>query len=87
MSRNGTHQGINGTKLDMEGWIYEGWGHQEGELLLQLRERQNKRLLLGDVHRVLQDQESRIERIVLGDTGRGQILKSGSFFEMCFRHK
>ena len=68
----------------MEGWIHGGWCHHEGELLLPLRERQNERLLLGHVHRVLENWESRIEKTVLGDTGRGQILKSGSFFEMCF---
>ena len=76
MSRSGTHQGINGTKLDIEGMIHEG------ELLLRLRERQNGRLLFEDVHRVLQDQESKVEKAVLGDTGRGQILESGSFFKM-----
>ena len=46
----------------MEEWIHEGWCYQEGELLLQFRERQDKRKLLGDNYRVLQDQESQDER-------------------------
>ena len=61
----------------------EGWCHQEGELLLRLRERQNGRLLLGDAHRVLQYRESKVEKAVLGvlDKDR-QISKPGRFFKM-----
>ena len=50
-----------------EGWICEGWLCQEGELLLHLRERQDKRQLLGGKSRVLQDQV-RVEKVSLGDT-------------------
>ena len=41
----------------MEGWIHEGWCCQEGKLLLQLGESQDKRQLLGGNYRVLQDRE------------------------------
>ena len=42
----------------MDGWIDEGWCHYEGELLIQLRERMDGRMLLGNVFRVLHDRES-----------------------------
>ena len=49
-----------------EGWIREGWLHQEGELLLHLRDRQDKRQLLGGESRVLLDREES-EKVSLGD--------------------
>ena len=48
----------------MEGWIREGWCCQEGELLIQLREGQDVRLLLGGNYRVRQDRESQDKRIL-----------------------
>ena len=48
----------------MEGWIPEGWCCQEGELLIQLRESQDRRLLLGGNYRVLQDRESQDKRML-----------------------
>ena len=48
----------------MKGWICEGWYYHEGELLIQPREGQDGRLLLGDKHRVLQDQGSQDERMI-----------------------
>ena len=46
----------------MEEWIHEEWYSQEGELLLQLRESQDKRQLLGGNYRVLQDREESGEK-------------------------
>ena len=58
---------MNGRELDMkERWIHEGWFHQEGELLLHIRDRQDERQLLGGKSRVLQDwEESEQRRSVL----------------------
>ena len=59
---------MNGIKLDMEGWIDEGWCLYEGELLILLRKRMDGRLLLGKVLRVLHDQESVSEKVDPGYT-------------------
>ena len=48
----------------MEGWIREGWCCQEGELLIQLRESQDERQLIGGDYRVLQDWESQDKRML-----------------------
>ena len=45
-------------RMDREGWL-----RQEGELLLHLRDRQDKRQLLGGESRVLQDQEESEQRM------------------------
>ena len=52
-----------------EGWICEGWLCQEGELLLDLRERQDERQLLGGTSRVLKDREEFAEKGQSGGIG------------------
>ena len=52
---------MNGRELDMkERWIHEGWFHQEGELLLHIRDRQDERQLLGGKSRVIIVTDSRV---------------------------
>ena len=57
-----------GQKLDIERLIGEKWCLYEGELLIQLRERLDGRLLLGKVLRVLHNWECGTEKIDLGVT-------------------
>ena len=68
-----------------EGWIREGWLCQEGELLLHLRERQDKRLFHGGDNRVHQDwKESGQKRCVLmiPDEDDVDIKNQEDFFKM-----
>ena len=53
--QTGTHQDINAETRLKQGWICEGWSCQEGELLIWLRDSQDKRQLLGGKVRVIQD--------------------------------
>ena len=48
----------------MKGWICEGWYYHVGKLLIQPREGQDGRLLLGGNYRVLQDWESQDKRML-----------------------
>ena len=68
-------------RLDIkEGWIREGWFHHEGELLIHLRDRQDRRQLLGDRVRVLQDR-GELKEGQSGDTGHVNIYQE-DFFKM-----